>query len=230
MVSMVSWVLLGVIIACVHGLDAGQKISQLATANSHFLEGTVFIRDKNTIEIRWGWWKRVHQIYCATIFKMLVPIFVCKCKCIVSKIINKWHSEQNMETIYLYPGASATQAQAQTQMEDLGRMLSSLLALRGVDQIIFWKVGETQPGLSYPCPSLRQVGTAYNNHWINHSFMSGKNWQFEDKSIPAMRNVVNENILLSLPPGVEMSELKWLSLWCRRYKSNFGQVRLNSCE
>ena len=52
MISMVSWVLLGVIIACVHGLDAGQKISQLATANSHFLEGTVYIRDKNTIEIR----------------------------------------------------------------------------------------------------------------------------------------------------------------------------------
>ena len=44
---------LGLYFAGVHGLDTeGQKMSQLATDHRHFLEGTVYIKDKNTIEIR----------------------------------------------------------------------------------------------------------------------------------------------------------------------------------
>ena len=45
-----------VVIVCIHVSDGQKKLSQLATANKHFMEGTVFIKDDNTIEIKCVSW------------------------------------------------------------------------------------------------------------------------------------------------------------------------------
>eukprot|EP00092_Neocalanus_flemingeri_P104530 GFUD01133911.1.p1 GENE.GFUD01133911.1~~GFUD01133911.1.p1 ORF type:complete len:149 (+),score=30.73 GFUD01133911.1:47-493(+) len=147
MVNMSRWMLMvGVVIVHIHALEGqGKQLSQLATKNKHFLEGTVFIKDENTIEIR----------------------------------------------SFSYPS---------TKTNPYGRLGPDAFFIAGTE------------------------GCSPDN-----LLKSGKKWSFEDSSIPKMRAVVNEDIQLSLPPGVQMKDLKWLSLWCRRYKSNFGQVVLNNC-
>eukprot|EP00091_Calanus_sinicus_P018432 TRINITY_DN4204_c0_g1_i2.p1 TRINITY_DN4204_c0_g1~~TRINITY_DN4204_c0_g1_i2.p1 ORF type:complete len:164 (-),score=22.21 TRINITY_DN4204_c0_g1_i2:108-599(-) len=162
MVSILSWLLLGVLSASANGLEAeGKKFSQLAKANRHFLEGTVYIRDINTIEIR----------------------------------------------SFSYPSTSTNPNGI------LGPDSFFIAGTKGCGPDNLLKRGGNTTGIIIPLPFPE----------------TGKNWQFEDRSIPRMRKAVNENILLTLPPGVQTSELKWLSLFCRRYRHNFGQVILNDC-
>merc|ERR1739838_431352 len=148
---------LGLYFAAAHGLDTkGQKMSQLATDHRHFLEGTVYIKDKNTIEIR----------------------------------------------DFSYPN---------TKTNPNGRLGPDAFFIAGTegcrpDNLI--KSRQNITGIVIPLPFPQ----------------TGQKWDFRDRSIPRMEAVENETISLSLPPGVQMADLKWLGLWCRRYKSNFGQV------
>eukprot|EP00092_Neocalanus_flemingeri_P022611 GFUD01024524.1.p1 GENE.GFUD01024524.1~~GFUD01024524.1.p1 ORF type:complete len:176 (+),score=36.89 GFUD01024524.1:123-650(+) len=174
MVNMSRWMLMVVVVIVhIHALEGqGKQLSQLATKNKHFLEGTVFIKDENTIEIR----------------------------------------------SFSYPS---------TKTNPYGRLGPDAFFIAGTegcspDNLL--KSGGNTTGIIIPLP-FPQTGNNQNNQLE----VSGKKWSFEDSSIPKMRAVVNEDIQLSLPPGVQMKDLKWLSLWCRRYKSNFGQVVLNNC-
>ena len=33
--------------------------------------------------------------------------------------------------------------------------------------------------------------------------------------------------MLTLPPEYEVSDLKWLSVWCRRFSVNFGDIKFD---
>ena len=37
-----------------------------------------------------------------------------------------------------------------------------------------------------------------------------------------------ETFEVKIPDGVKASDLKWLSLWCRDYNTNFGEVIFKS--
>eukprot|EP00092_Neocalanus_flemingeri_P049949 GFUD01057581.1.p1 GENE.GFUD01057581.1~~GFUD01057581.1.p1 ORF type:complete len:171 (+),score=37.76 GFUD01057581.1:30-515(+) len=157
------WMLMVVVVIVhIHALEGqGKQLSQLATKNKHFLEGTVFTRDENTIEIR----------------------------------------------SFSYPS---------TKTHPYGRLGPDAFFIAGTqgcspDNLL--KSGGNTTGIIIPLPFPQ----------------TGKKWNFKNSSIPKMEAVVNEDIQLSLPPGVQMKDLKWLSLWCRQYKSNFGQVVLNNC-
>eukprot|EP00092_Neocalanus_flemingeri_P033853 GFUD01036814.1.p1 GENE.GFUD01036814.1~~GFUD01036814.1.p1 ORF type:complete len:243 (-),score=55.08 GFUD01036814.1:35-682(-) len=53
----------------------------------------------------------------------------------------------------------------------------------------------------------------------------GKHYSYEDESLPILGKFDgSEDIILSLPPGKTVNQLKWLSVWCRAYKINFGHV------
>jgi len=54
---------------------------------------------------------------------------------------------------------------------------------------------------------------------------TGEEYQYLDSNIPILPGFNgNEEILLTLPRGVTVSDLKWLSIWCRDYKVNFGHA------
>merc|ERR1712127_17563 len=55
-----------------------------------------------------------------------------------------------------------------------------------------------------------------------HPFQ-GKHFNYRDKDIPILgRFNGDKDIVLNLPPGKTVSELKWISVWCRDYTVNFG--------
>jgi hypothetical protein len=52
---------------------------------------------------------------------------------------------------------------------------------------------------------------------------NGADYEYLDSGIPILpRFNGDKEILLTLPKGVRVADLKWLSVWCRDYKVNFG--------
>jgi len=57
---------------------------------------------------------------------------------------------------------------------------------------------------------------------------TGKNFEYFDNDIPILgRFTRDKDIVLTLPPGVSTNQLRWLSVWCRDYKVNFGHATFN---
>ena len=55
---------------------------------------------------------------------------------------------------------------------------------------------------------------------------SGVNYKYGDKSVPKLREFKGEEVLLTLPSGMDVSQLKWLGVWCRRFEVSFGHILL----
>jgi len=59
---------------------------------------------------------------------------------------------------------------------------------------------------------------------LPHPF-KGKFYEYEDESAPILTGRFNqEEITLTLPDDLKATELKWLSVWCRKFAVNFGDV------
>merc|ERR1712142_232035 len=157
-------VLMVILVIMVQRGHMEQRISQLRVSHTHFLEGTVSIKDNKTIEIR----------------------------------------------NFSYPSTKSNPNGI------LGPDAFFIAGTMGSKPDTFLKRGNliNSTDIIIPLPFPQ----------------TGKSWQFKDSSIPVMRAVVDETIQLTLPPGVDMCDLKWLSLWCRRYRSNFGQVNFENCK
>ena len=41
---------------------------------------------------------------------------------------------------------------------------------------------------------------------------------------PYLQRMKNEDVLLKLPHGMKMRDVRWLSIWCRRFTVNYGDV------
>jgi len=53
----------------------------------------------------------------------------------------------------------------------------------------------------------------------------GKSYSYEDENVPILKRAfTNEEIELTLPGGLKPKEIKWLSVWCRKFKVNFGDI------
>jgi len=53
----------------------------------------------------------------------------------------------------------------------------------------------------------------------------GKHFSYSDRNIPLLlRPFGGEDVVLTLPPGRTVGELRWISVWCRDYQINFGHV------
>jgi len=57
----------------------------------------------------------------------------------------------------------------------------------------------------------------------------GRHFNYRDKNIPILgRFNGNKDVVLHLPPGTSVDQLKWISVWCRDYTVNFGHVNVPS--
>jgi len=45
--------------------------------------------------------------------------------------------------------------------------------------------------------------------------------------IPALPEFKNEQFKITLPPGIHVSDLKWLSVYCRKFTKDFGNVKFS---
>ena len=55
----------------------------------------------------------------------------------------------------------------------------------------------------------------------------GQHYQFGDKRIAAWGAFDgSRDLVVTLPKEVQVSELRWLSIWCRQFGVNFGQAFL----
>ena len=55
---------------------------------------------------------------------------------------------------------------------------------------------------------------------------NGRFYSYGDKSVPLLENEFkgDEQIELKLPKGMKTTDLKWLSVWCRLFNMDFGNV------
>merc|ERR1711874_346319 len=54
----------------------------------------------------------------------------------------------------------------------------------------------------------------------------GKEYGYNDRSIPLIKRSFDgsEELVLELPAGASVQQLKWISVWCRDFGVNFGHV------
>ena len=55
----------------------------------------------------------------------------------------------------------------------------------------------------------------------------GKHYEYDDPNAPVLGRFEAgqpQKVLLHLPKNLRVSDLKWLSVWCRAYTVNFGEV------
>ena len=62
---------------------------------------------------------------------------------------------------------------------------------------------------------------------VNQTNLLIKNFNYSGaaKDYPVLGKAVNKDIVLTLPPHLKVSDLKWLSVWCKAYRINFGDVK-----
>jgi len=55
---------------------------------------------------------------------------------------------------------------------------------------------------------------------------NGKSYSYQDRNIPLIKRSFDgsEDVVLSLPDGYTVDQLKWVSVWCRDFDVDFGHV------
>ena len=56
-----------------------------------------------------------------------------------------------------------------------------------------------------------------------HPF-SGKFYDYRDPKVPVLKSASSEDIVLQLPPSLQAQDIKWISVWCRKFAVDFGHV------
>lgn len=71
------------------------------------------------------------------------------------------------------------------------------------------------------CTGLNTTLICFFFLFLVHPFR-GKFYQKNDPSAPSLKRFTGQTILLTLPDSVEVGDLKWLSVWSRLFRDNFG--------
>jgi len=58
---------------------------------------------------------------------------------------------------------------------------------------------------------------------LAHPFQ-GKHYEYRNQDAPILGAASNEAVTLILPEHLKVSDLKWLSVWCRKFSVDFGNV------
>ena len=54
---------------------------------------------------------------------------------------------------------------------------------------------------------------------------TGQHYQYRDTDYPVLKRSMNTDVLLTLPPDLTVSDIRWLSVWCKAYQFNFGALQ-----
>ena len=49
----------------------------------------------------------------------------------------------------------------------------------------------------------------------------------DDRNAPILKPFKGETVTLKLPDDLKVSDLKWISVWCRRFQVNFGDLEFD---
>eukprot|EP00088_Acartia_fossae_P019622 TRINITY_DN2145_c0_g1_i7.p1 TRINITY_DN2145_c0_g1~~TRINITY_DN2145_c0_g1_i7.p1 ORF type:complete len:224 (+),score=65.17 TRINITY_DN2145_c0_g1_i7:42-674(+) len=52
----------------------------------------------------------------------------------------------------------------------------------------------------------------------------GQNYEYRDNAAPVLGAYKDQTITLTLPEGWKMSDVKWISVWCRKFSVDFGNL------
>ena len=58
---------------------------------------------------------------------------------------------------------------------------------------------------------------------LAHPF-EGKFYDYRDSKVPVLRATFSEDVVLTLPPGLSSQDIKWISVWCRKFAVDFGHA------
>ena len=78
------------------------------------------------------------------------------------------------------------------------------------------------------------VGTSGNEpneigHIVPVPFL-GRFYHYTDPDAPVLRQFFGEDVELTLPPDLTVDKIRWISVWCRRFAVNFGDLILQKSE
>merc|ERR1712106_600216 len=58
---------------------------------------------------------------------------------------------------------------------------------------------------------------------LAHPF-EGKHYEYRNDDTPILKAASNEAVTLILPENMKVSDIKWLSVWCRKFAVDFGNL------
>jgi len=64
---------------------------------------------------------------------------------------------------------------------------------------------------------------------LAHPFQ-GVHYEYRNDAAPILGAASNEQVMLSLPPHMKVSDLKWLSVWCRKFSVDFGSLTFDGSQ
>merc|ERR1712060_968990 len=84
----------------------------------------------------------------------------------------------------------------------------------------FWVGTEGAPGSVVEGPD----GATWNHTAILAHPFSGQHYLYTDTDYPVLTRIQGEDILLTLPPTMQVSDIRWISVWCKAFAIDFGSV------
>ena len=66
-----------------------------------------------------------------------------------------------------------------------------------------------------------------NNGIILPYPFNGQFYDYSDKNIPILKKSEGIDITLTLPENINVKDLKWISVWCKRFKVNFADLMIH---
>ena len=53
---------------------------------------------------------------------------------------------------------------------------------------------------------------------------TGKFYHYADQDAPVLGQFIGQDVQLTLPAEIDVDQIKWISVWCRRFSVNFGDL------
>lgn len=59
---------------------------------------------------------------------------------------------------------------------------------------------------------------------LAHPYVEPGYYEYRDQSAPILKGAAKEQITLRLPENMKVGDIKWLSVWCRKFGVDFGNL------
>jgi len=59
---------------------------------------------------------------------------------------------------------------------------------------------------------------------LAHPYVEPGYYEYRDQSAPILKGSAKEQITLRLPENMKVGDIKWLSVWCRKFSVDFGNL------
>ena len=84
----------------------------------------------------------------------------------------------------------------------------------------FWIGTEGSPGSGVEASD----GATWDHTAILAHPFTGQHYHYTDTDYPVLGRAEEEDILLTLPTRIQVSDIRWISVWCKAFKIDFGSL------